>query len=98
MEAAGLINVRVELFGTPRLRSGLRELNLRLPATADRQDVVSALADACPALVGHGLRADLSDLEAGYVFNRNGLAFWGEGYFAVADGDSLLLISSQAGG
>ena len=92
------IQIKVELFGTPRIRSGRRELTLSLPSPAGRQDLLGALATACPALVGNGVRKDLLDLEGGYVFNRNGLAFLGETNFEIEDGDSLLLISSQAGG
>ena len=96
--ATTFLRVKVELFGTPRIQSGRRELSLSLPSPAGRQDLIGALARACPELVGHGVRADLSDVEEGYVFNRNGLAFLGEAEFAIEDGDSLLLISSQAGG
>ncbi len=95
---APAINIRVELFGTPRLRSDRREVALTLPPGAGRNQLVRALARACPALVGCGLRQDLADLEEGYVFNRNGVAFLGEGDFSLQDGDSLLLISNQAGG
>ena len=92
------IQVKVELFGTPRIQSGRRELFLTLSPAAGKQELVGALAEACPGLVGHGVRWDLSDLEEGYVFNRNGLAFLGKTDFCMEDGDALLLISSQAGG
>ena len=96
--AGAAINIKVELFGTPRLVSGRREVELTLPPGAARRQLVRALAEACPALVGHGLRPDRVDLEEGYIFNRNGVAFLGRGDFALQEGDSLLLISSQAGG
>lgn len=96
--AVSTIQVKVELFGTPRIQSGRRELLLSLSPPAGKRDLVEALAEACPELVGHGVRADCPDLEDGYVFNRNGLAFLGEGEFAVEDGDAFLMISSQAGG
>ena len=73
-------------------------MELSLPPSTTRKQLVAALADACPLLVGHGVRPDLSDLEEGYVFNRDGLAFLGDGDFVVEHGDCLLLISSQAGG
>lgn len=99
--ATAAINIKVELFGTPRLVSGRREVELTLPPGppgAARHRLVRALAEACPALVGHGLRPDLADLEEGYIFNRNGVAFLGRGDFLLQEGDSLLLVSSQAGG
>ena len=93
-----LVSVRVELFGTPRLRSGRREVEISLPPQASREQVTHALAEACPALVGHALREDLSDLQDGYVFNRNGTSFLREWSFTFQEGDALLLLSSQAGG
>ena len=92
------ISVTIELFGSPRMVGGATALELLIPATASRECLIAALAHRCPALVGHGLKEDLTDLEEGYVFNRNGLTFLGDGEFTFEDGDSLLLISSQAGG
>ncbi len=92
------IRIRVELFGLPRLRSGLRELELELASGVSRREVVGALAQACPTLVGNGLREDLTDLEDGYLFNRNGTAFLGGEDIDLRTGDCLLLLSSQAGG
>ena len=92
------IRVTVELFGTPRIRCGRTEVELAVPCQATRSRVIAALADECPGLVGHGIRADMADLEEGFVLNLNGLAFLGEGDFNLSDGDALLLISSQAGG
>ena len=92
------VKVRVELFGTPRIHAGATAVELAVPYPANRTRLVATLADRCPALLGHGLKEDLTDLEDGYVFNLNGLAFVGEGDFSLANGDSLLLLSSQAGG
>jgi molybdopterin converting factor small subunit len=92
------VKVRVELFGTPRLRAGRRQLELALPAAARCQQVIQALAEACPALVGPVLREDWSGLQDGYVFNLNGTAFLSGDTIALQPGDSLLLLSNQAGG
>lgn len=92
------VTVRVELFGTPRIQTGRREVELSLACPADRSRLVAALVTECPALVGHGLKTDLTGLEEGFAFNLNGLTFPGEDDFILAQGDSVLLISSQAGG
>lgn len=92
------VRVKVELFGTPRIHAGTTAVELAVPHPANRAKLVAALAEQCPALLGHGLKEDLTDLEDGYVLNLNGLAFVGEGDFTLADGDSLLLLSGQAGG
>ncbi len=94
----GAVRVKVEVFGAARIRAGAAEVEVLVLPPADRGSLVAALADACPNLVGHGIRNDRTDLEEGYIFNRDGLAFLGEGDFTVRAGESLLLISSQAGG
>jgi hypothetical protein len=97
-QQAAMAPVRVELFGLPRLRSGQRAVELALPLAVTRRQVVTALAQACPALVGCGLREDLADLQEGYLFNRNGTAFLTGEEIQLEPGDCLLLLSSQAGG
>ena len=92
------VQVRVELFGIPRMRAGLRELVVELPAQGQRAQVVGELARTCPALVGPVLREDLTGLQPGYVFNLNGVAFLDGNSFSLREGDSLLLLSNQAGG
>ena len=97
-EPVTTVSVRVELFGTPRLHAGLREVDLELPAEANRQQIIQALAKACPSLVGQVLRDDLSGLQEGYIFNRNGTAFLSGDSISLQSGDSLLLLPNQAGG
>ncbi len=97
-EPAASIRIRVELFGLSRLRSGLREVELDLPSLVSRREIVGALAQACPPLVGNGLREDLTGLEDGYLLNRNGTAFLGGENISLRPGDCLLLLSAQAGG
>lgn len=92
------VKIKVELFGAPRLHAGCREVELELPSNVDRHQVVRALARACPALVGTALREDLTDVQDGYVFNQNGVSFLGGESFCLRSGDSLLLLSNQAGG
>jgi molybdopterin converting factor small subunit len=92
------VRVKVELFGSSRIHCGRAVVELVVPPPANRGKLLSVLAEQCPALVGHGLKEDRSGPEDGYVFNLNGLAFLGEGDFILADGDSLLLLSGQAGG
>ena len=92
------ISVKVELFGTPRLAAGRRELELVLPAETSRQEFAAVLAEACPVLVGKVILDDLTGLQEGYVLNLNGLAFWDGEVLHARDGDAVLILSSQAGG
>jgi hypothetical protein len=90
--------ILVELYGTPRLRTGRREVELELRPETSRREVVLALAQACPELVGHAICHDLSDLDQGFVFNNSGRTFLSSERFSFRPGDTLLLLSSQAGG
>jgi hypothetical protein len=90
--------ILVELYGTPRLRTGRREVALELRPESSRKEVVLALAEACPELVGHAICHDLSDLDQGFVFNHSGRTFLTGDRFSFQPGDTLLLLSSQAGG
>ena len=92
------VAVKVELFGTARLTTGKRTVEVALPTNASRRDFVSALASACPQLVDHVIRPDLTDLREGYLLNRSGRTFLTGDAISVAPGDSLLIISNQAGG
>ncbi len=95
---AATIGVCVELFGTARMACGARRLNLRLRNGADISDMVAAAAAACPELVGVALRDDLAGLLESYTLNLNGVEFVSEQRLRLADGDRVLLFSSQAGG
>ena len=92
------VSIKVELFGTARLATGKRSVEVSLPANASRRDFICALAAACPQLVDHVLRPDLTDLQDGYLLNRSGRTFLTGDAISVVPGDSLLIISNQAGG
>ena len=91
----------VELFGVARLKAKTARVALTLPADADLGAALSALADAVPALVGSVLIQDshkLVQLLPGFACNVNGQAFVWDMRTAVQAGDSLLILSSDAGG
>lgn len=71
---------------------------MRIPGAAAPADVVAALAEVCPELVGRAIREDLSGLMESYVFNLNGTKFVSSESLSLKHGDRLLLFSSQAGG
>ena len=93
-----LVKVSVELFGNARVISGRSAADITVPASSHDRDIVTALADACPELVGAVVQADLSGLQSSYVFNVNGEKFVADGQLDLSPGDSILLFSSQAGG
>jgi len=92
------ISCTVELFGVARLIARTSEVALMLPAGATCADVFAALARRFPALVGRVIAADERALTEGYACSLNGLEFVATPQRAVAPGDSILILSADAGG
>ena len=97
-EAAGSISCTVELFGVARLKAKTGRVSLSLPSGADLGAVLAALADQLPALRGSVLSQDASRLGQGFACNVNGEAFVRDMRTLVREGDSVLIVSSDAGG
>jgi molybdopterin-guanine dinucleotide biosynthesis protein A/molybdopterin converting factor small subunit len=88
----------VELFGAARMVAQQPEVPLVLRPGATVADVLAALADSLPVLVGPVLRRDDSRLVDGYVCNVNGLDFVRRADAAINPGDRILILSADAGG
>jgi molybdopterin converting factor small subunit len=88
----------VELFGVARLLARTREVSLSLPAGATIADAFAALAEELPALVGQVISPDRTRLVDGYACNVNGLTFVRSAADAVNPGDSIVILSADAGG
>lgn len=94
------VAVKVELFGLARMKAGVNAVALSLGPAATVADLARELIHACPGFVGTILLED-GAIADGYVLNRNGLAFLPAEpgtRLQLADGDTLLLLSNQAGG
>ncbi len=96
--AGAALTYRVELFGTARLAAGRRELAIELIGEPKAGDIVAAIAEACPALVGNVIDESGTALLDSHVLNVNGTAFVDGDTISLSPGDRLLLFSSQAGG
>ena len=102
--AGDSVVVTVELFGMARIQAGASSVTLVVDTRAPVRALVDALARECPELVGNALHLTEDGAAAvadGYALNRNGLAFLSSDADAVlpwTPGDSLLLLSNQAGG
>ena len=92
------MTIWVELFGRAQLACGRRHVALDVGRNARLVDVVAALAQACPVLVGVAIQEDRASLYDSYTLNLNGLRFVTHECLHVQVGDTLLLFSSQAGG
>lgn len=87
----------IELYGYPRLLAG-RKAVMVTAASATLADLVVALGEACPQLVGQVISDDGQRLLDGYTFNVNGRQFVADANVRLVPGDTVLLLSSQAGG
>ena len=86
--------VEVELFGVPRLLVGERSWRI---AGRTLGEVATALALACPALVGRVLDAERGWLLGGYIFVVEE-RFTRDPTTPLREGAAVLLVSSVAGG
>lgn len=93
-----MIACTVELYGVARLLADAREIPLELPAGATCGDVFKALAVCVPALAGRVIERDGTRLVEGYACNVNGLEFVRTAERPVKAGDSIAILSADAGG
>lgn len=92
------VRCTVELFGVARLLAKTKDVPLALPAGATVSQVIAALADQLPMLVGRVISADRRSLVSGYACNVNGLDFVRTSSTTINSGDSIVILSADAGG
>lgn len=92
--STGTATVRVELFGTPQLLTGRREVEV---AGRTLREVAGALAREFPVLAGPVIDPATGWLNGGYVFVVDG-RFTRDASHPVGPQSSVLLVSAQAGG
>jgi molybdopterin-guanine dinucleotide biosynthesis protein A len=88
----------VELFGVARLLAKTGTLSVSLPAGATVAHVLEAVAERLPVLAGAVIGADRRSLSDGYACNLNGLEFVRNADTPVTHGDSIVILSADAGG
>lgn len=96
LETADVISVSVELFGVARLLAKTTAVALSLPQGATLANVLSALAEQLPVLVGRVIDSD--GLISGYTCNINGLDFVRIPSAKINSGDKIFILSADAGG
>lgn len=77
---------------------GDSKLEMDVPGVGSVRDVVRALGERYPGMLGTVLRADLSGPSDGYTLNLNGRSFIADLDQVLEDADVLLLIPATAGG
>ena len=88
----------VELFSVARLVAKTAKISLALPQEATLSHVFSALAERLPILVGPVITPDRNGLTSGNACNINGRDFVRDPSVKVHSGDSIFIISADAGG
>jgi molybdopterin converting factor small subunit len=89
----GTGTVRIELYGIARLRAGRSALDV---AAGNLAEALVALVRRCPNVEPEVVRAGL--LCEGFLASRNGELFLPDPRAPLEAGDTLLILSSQAGG
>ncbi len=95
---ADSITCSVELFGVARLVARTPAIALELPHGATFAQLFGELARTLPELVGRVITADRNALMDGYACSVNGREFVRLPDAAVNAGDSILILSADAGG
>ena len=90
------ISISVELFGVARLLAKTQLVSLDLAQGATLAQVLSALAERLPVLVGRVITSE--GLISGYTCNINGLDFVRAPSAKVSSGDKIFILSADAGG
>jgi molybdopterin converting factor small subunit len=94
------MQVRVELLGLSRLVTGQREVSLDLDSEATYRDIVRALSEKYPALIGNVIQSDRESLQAPNIFNLNARQMIQSKQMEnpLNEGDRIILMSMSAGG
>jgi molybdenum cofactor guanylyltransferase len=95
---ADSITCSVELFGVARLVARTPAVALELPHGATFAQLFGELARTLPELVGRVITVDRNALMDGYACSVNGREFVRLPEAAVNAGDSILILSADAGG
>jgi molybdopterin converting factor small subunit len=91
------MHVSVEFFGIARLHSGVGHLDVEVPAeNACLADVFHALAERLPGFREHCLAG--GRLDPSLTGNIDGRRFSSDPETPVADGQTVLILSADAGG
>ncbi|MGH7846999.1 MAG: MoaD/ThiS family protein, partial [Candidatus Binatia bacterium] len=85
-------------FGIARLLTKTAKVSLTLPAHATLTNLLSALAQRFPVLAGQVINPETNTLAAGHACNINGRTFVRDPGTRINPGDSIFLLSADAGG
>ena len=90
------MEIQVEFFGIPRKRAGQPDTALSLTAPATLGMVLEELGQRFPGLEGECI--ERGALRPGYLASIDGERFVTDPSEAIAEGNSVLILSAEAGG
>jgi molybdenum cofactor guanylyltransferase len=92
------LSCTVELFGVARLLAKTRVISLSLAPDATLAQVLSAVAQRLPVLVGRVINPDATGLLPGFGCNINGIDFVRDRNTKIRQHDKIFILSADAGG
>jgi molybdenum cofactor guanylyltransferase len=92
------LSCTVELFGVARLLAKTRVISLSLGPDATFAQVLSAVAQRLPVLVGRVINPNTTDLLPGFACNINGIDFVRDRETKIRPHDKIFILSADAGG
>jgi molybdenum cofactor guanylyltransferase len=92
------LSCTVELFGVARLLAKTRVISFSLAPDATLAQVLSALAQRLPVLVGRVINPNATDLLPGFACNINGIDFVRDRETKIRRHDKIFILSADAGG
>jgi molybdopterin converting factor small subunit len=92
------MQITVEFFSTARELTGAKQVQLELAVGSTLRDVVVALADKCPKLVGPIIDVGSTSLVGPYLFNVEGRHTVPDLSHRPEDGQRIILLLALAGG
>lgn len=88
--------IRVEFFGIARQRTGVASVELPLPTPATLGDCLADLGRRFPSFAADCV--DRQRLKPSFAANIGGQRFVSSADSTLSDGDTLLILSADAGG
>ena len=90
------MEIRVEFFGIPRQRAGQSAAAISLTAPATLATLLEELGQQFPGLEGECI--ERGALRPGYLVSIDGDRFISDPSEMIAEGNSVLILSAEAGG
>ncbi len=92
------MRLTIEFFGLARELTNARQIEVEVGPDSTLRDVVAALANARPKLVGPIIEPGKAGLVAPYLFNVDGRQTLQDLDYRPEDGQHILLLFALAGG